>query len=102
MFLIDVKPSKAKGKKLAAVFCPCKTKSECKGCRYKIINFGQDGSTTYINGATDQTKAAYLARHKVTENWNDPTTAGALSRWLLWNKRSLSASILDFKKRFNL
>ena len=29
-------------------------------------------------------RAAYIARHTVRENWNDPYSAGALSRWLLW------------------
>jgi hypothetical protein len=36
------------------------------------------------------------------ENWRDPTTPGALSRWVLWNKPSLKGSIADFKKRFHL
>ena len=50
----------------------------------------------------------YLERHgggtttSTKEDWKDPTTAGALSRWILWNKPSLSASFNDFKKRFNL
>ena len=47
-------------------------------------------------------KDAYIARHKVNENWNDPKSAGALSRYILWNKTTQSASISDFKKRFNL
>ncbi len=42
-------------------------------------------------------KDAYIARHKVNENWNDPTTAGALSFHILWNKKTLSESIADFK-----
>ena len=41
-------------------------------------------------------------RHKKNENWKDPTTAGALSRWVLWNKPSFRASVSDYKKRFNL
>ena len=36
------------------------------------------------------------------EDWKDPTTAGALSRWILWNKPSLSASFSDYKSRFGL
>ena len=47
-------------------------------------------------------KKAYLARHKVNEEFNSPTTPGALSRWILWNMPSVKASIADFKKRFNL
>jgi hypothetical protein len=40
--------------------------------------------------------------NKVNENFNDPLTAGSLARWINWNKTTLSASIADFKKRFNL
>lgn len=47
-------------------------------------------------------KKAYLARHKVNEDFNSPTTAGALSKWILWNKSTLAASIADYKKHFNL
>jgi hypothetical protein len=47
-------------------------------------------------------KARYLARHSANENWNDPTSAGALSRWVLWNKTSLEASKADYKRRFGL
>ena len=43
-----------------------------------------------------------LARHKVNENWTIPDTSGSLSRWILWNKKSQSDSIKDYKKRFKL
>ncbi len=46
-------------------------------------------------------KSAYIARHKVRENWNDPMSAGALSRYISWNLPTISASIKDYKKRFN-
>ncbi len=50
----------------------------------------------------DKRKESYLRRHKVRENWNDPTTAGSLSRYVLWNKKSFRASVADYKKRFKL
>tara|TARA_R100000951_G_scaffold115716_1_gene124731 strand:+ start:4093 stop:4386 length:294 start_codon:yes stop_codon:yes gene_type:complete len=89
-------------KKLKATFCKCEKKNECKGSNHKTVHFGSKGSSTFIDHKDQKKKDAYLARHKVNENWNDPTSAGALSRWLLWNKESLSASISDFKKRFKL
>ena len=49
-----------------------------------------------------QQKQRYLSRHRQNENWNSPMTAGALSRWILWNKETRGASITDYKKRFNL
>jgi hypothetical protein len=36
------------------------------------------------------------------ENWKDPTSAGALSRWILWNKPTFKASLADYKRRFGL
>jgi hypothetical protein len=74
----------------------------------KTIHFGSASNkdfTIYSKG--DPVKAikmknAYLARHKVNENWNTPLTAGSLSRWILWNKPTISASISDFKRRFSL
>ena len=68
----------------------------------RTIHFGQKGSTTFTEGASELKKENYLKRHRVRENWNKPMTAGALSRWILWNKRSLRESISDFRKRFNL
>lgn len=94
MKLKNVGTSDRKGKKLVATFI-------VEG-RPKRIHFGSAGSTTFSSGATEDKKNAYLKRHKVRENWNDPLSAGALSRWILWNKPSLKASIADFKKRFNL
>jgi hypothetical protein len=66
-------------------------KSNRKGKRYKvefangrIVHFGQAGGSTYIDHGDKAKREAYLARHKKRENWNDPYSAGALSRWLLW------------------
>lgn len=43
----------------------------------------------------------YLQRHKKNESWNDPRSAGALSRWILWGDHtSIQANIRDYKVRF--
>jgi hypothetical protein len=47
-------------------------------------------------------KERYLSRHRSRENWRDPKTAGALSRWILWNEPTIAGSIKSFKRRFNL
>jgi hypothetical protein len=36
------------------------------------------------------------------EHWSKPDTPGALSRWILWNKKTLKASLKDFKRKFKL
>jgi len=102
MKLISVKPSDRKEKKLVATFCLCEDESKCCDKKKKKVHFGYKGGSTYIDHKDDKKKDAYIARHKVNENWNDPTTAGALARYILWNKKTLSESIADFKKRFNL
>ena len=99
MRLLDVKPSTAKGKKYTATFCMCKEPPQkCKG---KRIHFGAAGSQTYLDHHDKAKREAYLKRHRVNENWDIPTSAGALSRWLLWgDSTSLMTNINEFKKKF--
>lgn len=68
------------------------------------VNFGARGGSTYIDHHDKKKQINYLARHKATgmEDWNDPKTAGALARWLLWEKPSLTEAIYAFKKRFGV
>ena len=68
----------------------------------KTIHFGASGMSDFTKHKDIKRKERYLKRHKARENWKDPMTAGALSRWILWNKNTLSASIQDYKRRFKL
>lgn len=68
----------------------------------KTTHFGQFGADDFIKTKDATKKEAYLARHKPNEKWSDPTSPGALSRWILWNLPTLRGSIADFKKRFKL
>lgn len=92
MKLVSIKPASDGKHKYTAIFSDPK----------KTTHFGAVGYTDFTKSRDEQKKEAYLARHKARENWNDPTTAGALSRWILWNEPTLAASIKDFKRRFNL
>ena len=47
-------------------------------------------------------KKLYIDRHKSKEDWNNPFTAGFWSRWILWNKKTILASIKDTEKRFKM
>jgi hypothetical protein len=100
MRLLDVKPSTAKGKKYMAIFCPCDGPSKCKG---KRVHFGSSTSQTYLDHHDKTKRENYLKRHsKNSENWNNPATPGALSRWLLWgDSTSLMMNIKEFKKKFS-
>jgi hypothetical protein len=68
----------------------------------KHTDFGASGYSDYISSKDEAKKKAYIARHKVNENWSDPYTAGTLSRYILWNLPTLQDSINDYKKRFSL
>ena len=68
----------------------------------KHTDFGAKGYSDLIHHKSLERQKRYLKRHKSRENWNDPTTAGSLSRYILWNKTSFRESVDDYKKRFNL
>ena len=103
MFLLSVKPSTKQDKKYTATFCKCEKKNECKGSNHKVVSFGSKGSSTFLDHKDNKKKDAYLARHRVNDKFDkDPTSAHALSKFLLWNKKTLSESIADFKKKFKL
>jgi hypothetical protein len=65
----------------------------------KLIHFGsslhKDYPTYYKENKeeADKKKNAYIARHKVNENFNDPLTAGFWSRWILWEEPTVSVSL---------
>jgi hypothetical protein len=62
-------------------------------------NYGGIGKERHLD---KERKKRYLSRHSKRENWKSPKTAGALSRWILWNKDSFRKSVEDYKKRFKL
>jgi hypothetical protein len=102
MKLLSIKPSDKATKKYVATFCMCKGETKCCDTERKKVHFGYKGSKTFLDHGDEKKRLAYVARHKVNENFNDPLSAGSLARWINWNKTTLSASIADFKKRFNL
>jgi len=64
--------------------------------------FGAAGMSDYTKHKDPARRDRYLKRHRSHENWRNPKSAGALSRWILWNKPSLRASINSYKSRFKL
>ena len=93
--LLKIVPSTNKQKKYDAHF-EINAKS-------KKVSFGSKNSSTYINHKNDEKKKNYLARHsKLNENWNNPMTAGSLSRHILWSKPSLKQATNAYKERFGI
>lgn len=72
--------------------------------RYKdFVLMNTKGSKWYepSKEEREKTRANYRRRH-AKDNLDDPTSAGALSYYLLWNKPTLKASIQDYEKRFGI
>ena len=93
--LKTIRKSRKAEKKYDAVF-------ERNG-REKTISFGAAGMSDYTKHKNATRKARYIKRHSSRasgESWGKPDTAGALSRWILWNKPSFRASVADYKKKF--
>ena len=95
MKLLHIKPSTRSEKKYMAVF-------EQNNGRSKTVHFGQRGAPDFTLTGDVERKERYLSRHRARENWEEPDNAGALSRWILWNKPTLAASIADYRRRFSL
>jgi hypothetical protein len=92
--LLSITKSKAKGKKYTAKF-------ELKDGKTKTTHFGAAGYSDYTIHKDPARKRSYIARHS-GEDWSDPTKAGTLSRYILWEDTSLKSAIKKFKKRFKL
>lgn len=103
MKLLYIKPSDRPTKKYVATFCLCDGETKCCDKERKRVHFGSHGSSTYLDNKDEKKRAAYIARHQVRENFNDPLTPASLSVHLLWGKTtSLRENIALFKKKFNL
>ena len=70
----------------------------------KTIHFGAAGMSDYTKHKDAERKGRYMSRHNRRESWSKGgiRTAGFWSRWLLWNKPSLTASIQDTQRRFGI
>ena len=97
MVFVQLKKSNIDGKKYTAIFYDEERK------KIKTTNFGATGYDDYTSHGDEDRKKSYLERHKSgNENWADYKSAGACSRWILWNKPSVSASYNDYIKKFGL
>jgi len=94
MDLISIKKDIDGKHKMVATF-----KNKTTG-RTKTTHFGAVGYSDFTKHKDEERKKKYIARHKTREDWNDLTSAGALSKHILWSKSSLKESIDDYKKKF--
>jgi len=92
---VVIKKSTQPKKKYMAVFTD-------NGKKVKTTHFGSAGMSDFTKNKDEERKKRNLDRHRKNENWNDYKSAGSLSRYILWNKPTLRASIADYKRRFKL
>jgi hypothetical protein len=91
---IYLTPAKSKLKKIDANIINSSGKK-------KKISFGSKGASDYTINKNPKTKSNYIKRHQVNEDWNN-LNPGSFSRYLLWNKPTLSASIKDMEHKFKV
>ena len=74
------------------------------GTPYRDFILMNDRNSKYYEpnkNERERVKKNYQRRHK-GDNLENPFSAGALSYYLLWNKRSLKSSIKDYENKFNI
>ena len=68
----------------------------------KTQKFGAEGMSDYTIHKDINRRNRYISRHLNDLNTNDPTRAGYLSMFILWNKPSFNTSVKDYKTRLSL
>ena len=94
--LLSVKPSEDPAKKLDV-------RLDNDG-REKTLRIGSKGMDDFTKTRDEAQKERYITRHQAREDWklSGLLSSGFWSRWLLWNKPTLSGSIKDVKERFDV
>ena len=69
----------------------------------KTVHFGQKGSSDFTISKDAALRDAYIARHGAKEDWSRKgvMTPGFLSRWLLWEKPTMSAALASASTKYN-
>lgn len=92
---VEFFPSERRDKKLKAVFSDG-----------LVVHFGGKGCGDYViyskrsRALGDAKRRAYIARHSKSpgENWKNIRSPGALSRYVLWEKRTLPEAFAYYRK----
>ena len=93
---VEIKKSTNPKKKMMAIFYDAQKK------KIKTSHFGAVGYDDYTITNDEKQKELYRKRHKKDLKTNDYKRAGYLAYYVLWNKKTLRASISDYMKMFKL
>ena len=95
--------SKNKNKKYTAIFNITKSNGD-KAVLERSFGYNNpdDKTNDYTRHGDIERRNRYIIRHEKDLNTNDPSRAGYLSMFLLWNKPSLKSSVNDYNKRLRV
>ncbi len=102
MSKVIIKQSSRRDKKFMATFFDADDR------RVKTTHFGGRGCMDFIKYSRKDRELAkkkrlqYIKRHRVRESWRDPTRAGTLSRYILWEKPTMEAAVKKYRVQFGL
>tara|TARA_R110001592_G_scaffold91079_1_gene267027 strand:- start:472 stop:885 length:414 start_codon:yes stop_codon:yes gene_type:complete len=103
--LKSIKKSLKESKKLTALF-EIKTSKGAKKFTEKKTSFGynnpDDKQNDYRLHKDIDRRNQYIIRHQKDLRTDDPTRAGYLSMFMLWNKPTLEASVKDYNRRLKI
>jgi hypothetical protein len=97
--LKSIKKSDRTNKKYKATFTIHKNGKKKEKTTYFGYPSQKDPKNDYTRHKDKNRRNKYIWRHMKDTRTGDPTRAGYLSLYVLWNKPSLKASITDYKKR---
>ena len=96
LIILDNKNSKNDNKRLIATF-------KLKNGKTIKRKFGYSKAiSTFSDGASEDKKKAYIARHSVNEDFNDLFTAGSLSKIVLWTFRTNNEIEKFYNRRYKI
>lgn len=99
--LKSIKKSDRTNKKYKATFTIHKDGKKKEKTTYFGYPSPTDPNNDYTRHKDKNRRNRYIWRHMKDTRTGDPTRAGYLSLYVLWNKPSLKASITDYKKRLS-
>jgi hypothetical protein len=70
--------------------------------RHRTTHFGAQGMEDYTQHKDPERAERYRQRHKKDLSTNDPTRAGFLSYYILWDSPNLLRNVANYKKKFHL
>ena len=97
--LISIKPLKTGNKKYEAKF---EITNKNGKITKRTTKFGAKGMSDFTKHKDINRRDRYISRHKKDLRTKDPTRAGFLSMYILWNKKTFKASLADYKRRLNV